>query len=138
MTDDKRRTLIDDYLTATVAGDVSLIGSFFTDDCRVWLVPSAQKHGLPRPLEGRQAFLDLVERMSDSPAHWKARSFTAQRLFFDGDAVAAHLRLVGDMPNGAVYDNEYVFLLTFDGDKICEMREFTDAAFINDFLAENG
>ena len=137
MTNDTRRKRINEYLAATVAGDVDRVGSFFTGDCRVWLVPSAQKHGLPRPLEGRQAFLDLVARMSDSPAHWKARSFTVQRLFSDGDAVAAYLRLVGDMPNGAVYDNEYVFLLTFEGDRICEMREFTDAAFINDFLAEN-
>lgn len=138
MTQESRRQVIVDYLAATVDRDVERVGSFLTDDCRVWLPPSAEKLGMPRPLEGREAFLDLVRRMLDSPDHWSVRTFTPIRLYFDGDdAVAAHLRLVGDMPNGTVYDNEYVFLYTFEGNRIREIREYTDTRFINDLVEDS-
>jgi ketosteroid isomerase-like protein len=136
-THDSRQQIITDYLTATIDRDVDRVGSFLTDDCRVWLPPSAAKLGLPRPLEGREAFLDLVRAMLDSSAHWVPRSLTPYRFLFGGDTVGAHLRLLGDMPNGGLYDNDYVFLFTFSGEKISEIREFTDTAFINDFLTSS-
>lgn len=132
-----RQQVIVDYLAATIEGDLDRVGSFLTDDCRVWLPRSASKLGLPRPLEGRDAFLALVRAMLGSTEHWKPRAWTPLRFFFDDEAVAVHQRLEGDMPNGSVYDNDYVFLYSFDRDKICEIREYTDTAYIGDFLSEN-
>ena len=126
--------MITEYLAATVAGDPTGVGACFTEDCRIWLVPSVAKRGVPRPIVGREAWAAFVGR----PRRWHTRSFTPLRLYGDGDGVAAHLRLVGDLPSGAIYDNEYLFLFTFDGDRICELREFTDTAFIHDFLDEHG
>jgi ketosteroid isomerase-like protein len=137
VTDESRRQILLDYFGATVDVDLDRIGSFFTEDCVVWLVPSAVKHGLPRPLVGRDAFVDLVRTMQSDGRSWKPRAFLPQQMFFDDDTVAVHVRHIGDMPNGSVYDNEYVFICTFEGDRIAVMREFTDTAFIGDFLAEN-
>jgi ketosteroid isomerase-like protein len=68
---------------------------------------------------------------------WKPRSFAPLDFYFDGDTVAVHLRHIGDMPDGVVYDNDYLFIYTFDGDKIAEMWEFTDTAYVTDFLGEH-
>jgi ketosteroid isomerase-like protein len=141
MIDDKRKKILLDYLDATVARDLDRIGSLLADDVKIWLPPSAEKHGLPRPLEGRENFLGLVRalhggQLGDRP-FFTPRSMTPFRFLVADDTVAVHLRTLGDMPNGAVYDNQYVFLYTFVGDKIAEIREFTDTSFINDFLEEN-
>ena len=136
-TDEARRRLITDYLEATLVADLTLVGACLTDDCLVWLPKSAESAGFVRPLRGRGAFVDLVKRMHESDAHWRPRSLTPQRFFFADDGVAVHLRLIGAMPNGAVYDNDYVFVYLFHGDRICEIREFTDTAYIGEFLAQN-
>jgi ketosteroid isomerase-like protein len=117
--------------------DLPRIATFLTDDCTVWFPPSAATQGIPRPLKGREAYLELVRGLQQRSDFFKVRSFELRRIFSDGDAVAVYLRYLGDMPNGAVYDNDYVFLYTFEGDKIAEIREFTDTSFIDDFLSRN-
>ena len=134
---DRRRHVLAQYFDASVARDVDRLANHLTKDLHVWLVPSVVKLGVPRPIEGRDAFLAFVRARAASSSSWTARSFTPMRLYFDGNDVAAHMRLIGDMTDGAVYDNEYVFLFTFDGDRISEMREFTDTSFIHDFISEH-
>ena len=131
--DEQRELVIREYLAATVDRNRERVAACFTEDCRIWLVPSVAKRGVPRPIVGRDAWADFVDR----PRRWRTRSFEPLRIYADGDRIAVHLRLLGDLPNGAVYDNEYVFLLAFEGDLISELREFTDTAYIHAFLAEN-
>ena len=136
--DDRRKQVIEEYLSSSIGeGDPDRAASYFTEDCEIWLVPSVEALGMERPMRGRQAWADFIRGFIGSPGTWRTRSATVERFYVDGDDIAAHLRLVGDMPNGAVYDNEYVFLFRFEGDRISSFREFTDTAFINGFLSAN-
>jgi ketosteroid isomerase-like protein len=130
VTNEQKRKVIADYLDATIKMDIEWIGSFLTEDFTIWFVPSARQHGLPIPLVGRQRFMDFVRELQGRPGMWQPRSFTPQQFLFDADSVAVRVRLVGEFPSGLAYDNEYVFIYRFAGDKIAEMREFTDAAYI--------
>jgi ketosteroid isomerase-like protein len=137
---DERKQILLDYYDATLAVDFDRVGSFFTDDCKVWLPPSAGRHGTSLPLVGREKFIHMVRAMMGGQLDmhfWKPRSFAPLGFYVDGDTVAVHLRHVGDMPDGAVYDNDYLFIYTFEGDKIAEMWEFTDTTYVGDFLAEH-
>jgi ketosteroid isomerase-like protein len=52
------------------------------------------------------------------------------QFLFDESSVAVRLRSIGEFSNGYPYDNEYVFIYEFVGEKICAIREFTDVAYI--------
>lgn len=136
--DEQRKQVIRDYFDAGLGdGDPEVAGGYFTEDCEIWLVPSVEAMGMPRPMRGRQAWVDFIRGFLGSPGTWRTRSAAAERFYVDGDGIAAHIRLVGDMPNGAVYENEYVFLFEFEGEQISVFPEFTDTAFITAFLTAN-
>ena len=126
----QKQKIIEDYLAATARLDIERAGAFLSEDFTVWFVPSARAQGLPITLKGRAAFIDFVRNLQGQPGKWKIRTITPLQFFFSDDGAAVRVRNVGDFPGGGVYDNEYVFLYRFSGDKISEMREFTDTAYI--------
>lgn len=134
-----RKQCILDYYAATVDGDVDRIASLFAEDVRIWMPPSAAKRGLPIPLVGRDQFLALSRQLlADGSEFWRTTAWTPHIFLFEGDdKVAVHVTLHGVMPNGAKYENDYMFLYTFAGNEIAEIREFVDTAWINDFLEAN-
>lgn len=130
MTNAEQQTIADAYLDATVRHDIDALRALMTEDFTLWMVPSARDHGMPVPMRGREAFLKFVGQLHDRPTMWKPRAYKPQEFLFSEDSVAVRVRLIGDYPSGLEYDNEYVFIYRFDGDRICEMREFTDTMFI--------
>jgi ketosteroid isomerase-like protein len=131
-----RKQLILDYYAATIDGDLDRIAQAFTDDVRIWMPRSAAKRGLPIPLVGRDNFLDLSRRLiAEGSEFWRPTKWAPHVFLIEGDKVAVHVTHEGVMPDGRVYNNDYMFLYTFAGDQICELREFVDTAWINDFLA---
>jgi ketosteroid isomerase-like protein len=128
--DEKRKILID-LLDATFAKDYDRIGAMLTEDFAIWMAPSARKHGIPIPLEGRANFLNFNRKVQDIPGMWKPHSYEVKRIYFDGDHAALWVRFLGEFEGGAPYDNEYVFTFRFVGDKIAEKREFVDTAYID-------
>lgn len=130
MINELRRRVVTDYLDATVRLDLDAMGGFLTDDFVLRMVPSARDHGMPIPLVGREQFIDFVRALQERPGMWAVRSFVAEQFLFDEDSVAVRVRLIGEFASGFPYDNEYVFIYRFAGEKICEMREFTDTAYI--------
>ena len=129
-----RKQRILDYYAATIDGDLERIADCFTDDVCIWMPPSAAKRGLPVPLVGREAFLELSRQLLSGSEFWKPTRWTPHVFLVDGDRVAVHATHEGVMPGGEVYENDYMFLYTFAGDRIAELREFVDTAWINDFL----
>lgn len=130
MINDQRRRIVTNYLDATVRLDFDALGSYLTEDFVLWMVPSARDHGMPIPLVGRERFIDFVRALQARPGMWAIRAFAAQQFLFDEHSVAVRVRLIGEFASGFPYDNEYVFIYRFAGEKICEMREFTDTAYI--------
>lgn len=130
MTNEQMTQLLARYWDATINMDFDQIGTHLTEDFTVWFVPSAREQGLPSPMVGRDTFLAFMRQRAQRQGGYEPRSATPLHTYFNEDAVALHLRLIGDYPNGFVYDNEYVFLYKFRDGKIAEMREFTDAAYI--------
>jgi ketosteroid isomerase-like protein len=127
MTQEQRRRIVSDYLDASARQDYDRMGGHLTEDFTLWMVPSARAAS---PLEGRDTFLDFVKTLHKRPDMWKIRTLTPRQFLFDEDSVAVRVHSLGDFPSGVIYDNEYVFIYKFAGERICEMREFTDAGYI--------
>jgi ketosteroid isomerase-like protein len=132
MTNDEKKRIVTAYLEASTARDFERMATLMTEDFTLWMVPSAREMGMPNPLVGRETFFEFVRGLSQRPDMWKVREVRpAQFLFDDEGSVAVRLRSIGAFASGYTYDNEYVFIYKLAGDRICEMREFTDVAYIN-------
>jgi ketosteroid isomerase-like protein len=132
MTNDEKKRIVTAYLEASAARDLERMAALLTDDFTLWMVPSAREMGMPSPLVGRETFFEFVAGLSQRPDMWKVRETRpAQFLFGEDDSVAVRLRSIGDFASGYTYDNEYVFIYKLADGRICEMREFTDVAYIN-------
>jgi ketosteroid isomerase-like protein len=110
MTNEEKKQVITGYLEASARRDFERMAAFLTEDFTLWMVLSARERGLPSPLAGREAYFGFARKLRERPDMWKVRSYT---------------------PLQFLYDNEYVFIYRFRGERICEMREFTDVAYID-------
>jgi ketosteroid isomerase-like protein len=57
------------------------------------------------------------------------REYTAQ--WADGDTVLSAITIRGDTKGGDTYENAYLIICTFEGDKIAVMQEYMDSAYAN-------
>lgn len=138
MTNQDRQRIVEQYLDVTIKHDFAGMRALMSEDFTIWMVPSAVDHGIPVPLEGRENFLEFAGRLSSGGTMWEPRGHKIEQFLFSEDSVAVRVRLIGDFANGDIYDNEYVFIYRFAGDRICEMREFTDTMFIDKLFRKAG
>lgn len=138
MTNEQRQRIVEQYIEATVRQDFATKRKIMSEDFALYMVPSAGDHGIENPVRGREKYLGFAENLTTSDTMWKPRDHKIEQFLFGEDSVAVRLRLIGDFPNGDIYDNEYVFIYGFDGDKISEMREFTDTMFIDKLFRQAG
>ena len=57
------------------------------------------------------------------------REYTAQ--WVDGNTVLSAITIRGDTKGGDKYENAYLIICTFEGDKIAVMQEYMDSAYAN-------
>jgi ketosteroid isomerase-like protein len=57
------------------------------------------------------------------------REYTAQ--WADGDTILSAITIRGDTKGGDKYENAYLIICTFEGDKIAVMQEYMDSAYAN-------
>jgi len=57
------------------------------------------------------------------------REYTAQ--WVDGDTVISRITIRGETQKGEQYDNAYLIICWFEGDKISQMQEFMDSSYAN-------
>jgi ketosteroid isomerase-like protein len=131
-----RRQVVTRYLNAAAKRDFDEMAELLTEDFTLWMVISAKERGMPYPLVGRDAFFAFIRELEKSSAKWTVETSTPLQMFFSETSVAARVRNVGRYRSGFVYDNEYVFIYRFDGDRIAEMREFTDTRYIANLTAK--
>ena len=61
------------------------------------------------------------------------REYTAQ--WVDGDTVISAVTIRGGTKAGDTYENAYLIICTFEGDKISQMQEYMDSAYANQKFA---
>jgi ketosteroid isomerase-like protein len=114
-------------------GDFAAIGEFFTDDS-VWQVNDVRR-GLPSQ-RGRKAIIDdFLQPVREGLFEPGDPKIEVRRLFAEGDWVTAETTGRGKLLNGNDYENQYVFVIQVDGDKVRFLREYMDSDYAHSISA---
>jgi len=62
-------------------------------------------------------------------ANGPTREYTGQ--WVDGDTVISRITIRGETKKGEQYDNAYLIICWFEGDKISQMQEYMDSSYAN-------
>lgn len=115
------------FLDAVAAADRSAMDAALGADPMWWFPPSAAEHGMPRPMTGREAILDLLSTLQLYEARsmrWKPRHVVSE-----GDIVVVHAALSALPIEGGEYENEYVFVYRIVDAAIVKCWEHTDTLY---------
>jgi ketosteroid isomerase-like protein len=118
-----RRATAVRFLTGMGAG--ALDESLITPDL-VWWVQGRGNHSLSR-------FKEAFARMADlqvGPGRLEITGITAE-----GERVALEARSYIPLRNDQLYSNTYHYLVRFEGDLICEVKEYYDSAYTREVFA---
>jgi ketosteroid isomerase-like protein len=113
-------------MDAIASRDRDAVSSCFWDNIAWWAPKSAVELGVPRPVRGRTAVLDLVGMTSYRVGTTRWRT---QHVLYDHGIVVVDTSLEAMTNAGKTYDNQYCFLLRFEGDLIVEVWEHADTAY---------
>lgn len=117
-------------------GNFTAIGEFFTDDS-VWQVNDVER-GLPSQ-RGRKAIIDdFLQPIREGLFEPGDPKIEIRRLLGEGDWVVAETTGRGTLLNGNSYENQYVFVLQVDRDKVLFLREYMDSAYARSISAGSG
>jgi ketosteroid isomerase-like protein len=115
---------------AAVKGDVDTATANISDEVS-WLLPSSINPG--GPLKGKQAVTGFIKSLATAfPGGLKTE---ISRVYGEGDTVVMELTNRGQTAKGRQYENEYCFVLEFEGGKIRRVREYTDTAKVKEVFA---
>jgi ketosteroid isomerase-like protein len=116
---EKGKALVREFLEVLHGGDIDGVMARTTRDPVLMIFNNAVPDGF-RMLAG------MVPALFDGPAK---REYTAQ--FVDGDTVISQVTIRGTTKKGEEYQNYYLILCTFEGDKVARMQEYMDSAYAN-------
>ncbi len=115
---------------AAVKGDVDTATANIADEVS-WLLPSSVNPG--GPLKGKQAVTGFIKSLATAfPGGLKTE---ISRVYGEGNTVVMELTNRGQTAKGRQYENEYCFVLEFEGGKIRRVREYTDTAKVKEVFA---
>ncbi|PYO62536.1 MAG: hypothetical protein DMD28_05525 [Gemmatimonadetes bacterium] len=128
------------YEKALFAGDRGGVGQRFTDDIVYWVAGATGRAGRP-PIggewKGRERVLDALwnREAGLGAADWTSED-TWREWYEADDRVIVEIRerswLKSDLRD--VMDQRTCVVIRFRGDRICEMREYTDSHIYEEFL----
>jgi ketosteroid isomerase-like protein len=115
---------------AAVRGDIDTATAHVSDEVS-WLLPASVNPG--GPLKGKQAVAGFFKSLGTAfPGGMKTE---IRRVYGDGDTVLMELTNRGQTAKGKQYENEYCFVLEFEGGKIRRVREYTDTAKVKEIFS---
>ena len=114
---DDRKALVRTFLERLHAGDVDGALSRMTEHPS-FLVFNGE---MPGGIRGFAAMVPLL--FKDGPT----REYTAQ--YADGDAIISEVTIRGTTNKDEQYENYYLIICHFVGDKISKVREYMDSAY---------
>jgi ketosteroid isomerase-like protein len=118
------------FLDALDRRDVPELKACITDDFEFKVMAQVSPIG---PFKGKRGF-DELEALLGKVTKGRA-NFTYEYIFGEGDLVAAALETNARTFNDKLYANRTFFLLRFRGDKIAEVREYTDTEYAHKVFA---
>lgn len=122
-----RKRTAADLLTAIAERRREVASDCLSDNVVWWVPQSAGDRGIARPLEGRQAVLDLC--CGESRYQVGTMTWELHQVLHDDDVVVVHCTLRALTKGGTPYENHYALLYRFVGTLIAEAWEHTDTAY---------
>jgi ketosteroid isomerase-like protein len=122
----RRKDTVVRLMDAIAARDRETTSSYFGEDVTWWAPQSAIDLGVPRPVRGREAVLDLVRMRSYQVGTTRWRN---HHVLYDQGIVVLHTNLEALTNAGKAYDNPYCLLYRFEGDAVVEVWEHADTAY---------
>jgi ketosteroid isomerase-like protein len=119
MMDTDKKTLVRDFLQILHSGDADGALARATASPKLFIFNNEVPDGF-RMLAG------IIPSMFDKPP---TREFTAQ--YVDGNTVISRITIRGTTKGGEEYQNYYIFIMEFEGDKVASMTEYMDSAYAN-------
>ena len=119
-----------DELMSRVAGDLCDVIEELAVDELTWSFPATLTGG--KTWEGKATVLRKMLRVVDNFATGSMRLRQGVTLI-DGAAAAVEFHLDAESYNGVPYSNDYVFVITCEGDRLASVNEYTDSKYVLDF-----
>jgi ketosteroid isomerase-like protein len=118
MSEDKKR-LVREFLEILHSGDVDGALKRTTSNPKLLIFNGEMPNGF-------QMLGGMIPALF---ASGPTREYTAQ--WVDGNTVLSAITIRGDTKGGDTYENAYLIICTFEGDKIAVMQEYMDSAYAN-------
>jgi len=114
------------FLTEFSGGDPAAAWARTSDDFR-WVMNQHDVDSGARLTFDRAQYSAMVEGAAD--LFPKGISLQITDALADGNRVALEVNGHGELADGRVYANHYIFTFTFNGDRITEITEYLDTAY---------
>jgi ketosteroid isomerase-like protein len=116
------------HFEAKIRLDEATLSGQLTEDAVWWAPRSTDRLGMPRPLNGRKAIVDML--MNVPLYEPGSRRWTFHHLAAEGDVAFVHATLHATTRTGRMpYENDYVFVFSFRHGLIDAVWEHLDTAF---------
>ena len=129
-----RKRLAREFLAALEPRDRPALEALFAPDAR-WVIPRSAPEPYAGVHRGSARILDLMLGASEHAFAPGTHRIEERCLATEGDVVFAEVRMTARSPRGSDYENFYVFVFEFDGDRIRELREHVDTRYAASFFA---
>jgi ketosteroid isomerase-like protein len=130
---ERRKRAARDFLAALERRDRAALTSLLAPDAR-WVIPRSAPEPYSGVHQGRERILDLMLGASEHAFVSGTHRIEERLLIAEGDAVCVELRMTARTPRGPDYENFYVFLFEFEGERIRELREHVDTRHAASFF----
>jgi ketosteroid isomerase-like protein len=120
---DKGKRLVREFLETLHGGNIDGALALTTADAKLLIFNNELPDGF-RMLGG------MIPALFDNPP---TREYTGQ--FVDGDTVISQVTIRGKTKGGEQYENAYLIIVKFAGDKVASMQEYMDSAYANQKFA---
>lgn len=125
---ERNKRVAEAFLAALSRGDPETANKFYADDFTSWTMGTL-------PWSGTRKRKDAVELMGGLfSAFPDGLKFTVKGMTAEDDRVAVEAEGYGRHVSGRIYNNHYVFLLTFRDGKLVYLKEFFDSVHAKEVL----
>ncbi len=123
MNAEDKKQLVREFLETLHGGNIEAALAMTTADAKLLIFNNEIPDGF-RMLGGM-----IPALFEKSPT----REYTAQ--YVDGDTVLSQITIRGTAKSGEQYENAYLIIVKFAGDKVAFMQEYMDSAYANQKFA---
>ncbi len=120
---DTAKKRVQEFLETLHGGNIDAALAMTTADAKLLIFNNEVPDGF-RMLGG------MIPALFEKPP---TRDYTAQ--FVDGDTVISQITIRGTAKSGELYENAYLIIVKFAGDKVASMQEYMDSAYANQKFA---